>query len=154
MSGDALGAIGYAVDRARVIVGDQERAILHDVHVDRPPNVLVILEKASEKRLERLHGAVLVQLRDHYVAADLLRPVPGAVPRDEDGMVVCGWEHAAGVEAHAERRAVRAEQGDRLDELVTRPAPAELAVREIALVTVREAEMLADLGDAIELVLG
>src|SRR5713226_2041923 len=58
--GDALGAVGDAIDRARVIVRDQERAVLHDVHVHRPPNVLVILEEAGEKRLDRLHSAVLV----------------------------------------------------------------------------------------------
>jgi hypothetical protein len=49
---------------------------------------------------------------------------------------------------------MRAEQGNRLDELVARATPAKLAVREVTLMTVWKAEMLADLGDAVELVLG
>ena len=59
----------------------------------------------------------------------------------------------AGVEAHAERGRMRAELGDRLHELVAGAAPAHLAIGEVALVAIREAEMLAGLGDAVELVL-
>ena len=69
-------------------------------------------------------------------------------------LTVFSREHAARVEAHAERRTVRAEQGDGLDELIARVAPTDFAVREVPLVTVREAEMLASLGDTVELVLG
>ena len=60
----------------------------------------------------------------------------------------------AGVEAHAERGRMRAQQRDRLLELVARAPPAHLAIGEVALVAIREAEMLADLGDAVELVFG
>ena len=49
---------------------------------------------------------------------------------------------------------MRAEQRDRLLVIVARAPPAHLAIREIALVAIREAEMLADRGDAIELVFG
>src|SRR3989454_5705115 len=49
---------------------------------------------------------------------------------------------------------MRAHQSDRLLELVARATPAHLAIREGAVVAVREAEMLAGLGDAIELVFG
>jgi len=49
---------------------------------------------------------------------------------------------------------VRTQQGDRLLELVARAAPAHLAIREGALVTVWETEVLAHLGDAVEFVFG
>jgi hypothetical protein len=44
------------------------------------------------------------------------------------------------------------QQGDWLLELIARAAPALLTICEGALVTVRETEVLADLGDAVELV--
>jgi len=43
---------------------------------------------------------------------------------------------------------------DRFLELVARAAPAELAIREGALVAVWETEVLASLGDAVELIFG
>jgi hypothetical protein len=47
------------------------------LHVDRPPNICVVLEEAGEERLDRLHSAVLVQFCDHDVATDFLRLIPG-----------------------------------------------------------------------------
>jgi hypothetical protein len=44
-------------------------------------------------------------------------------------------------------------QGDRRGELGAGAAPANLAVREIALVTIGKAKMLANLGDTVELIL-
>src|SRR5262249_20716100 len=101
--GDPAAAVCYPIDCTSEVIRDQERAVLHHLHVDRPSDVFIVLEEAGEKGLHRLHRAVLVQLRDNDVAADLLRPVPGAVTRDEDGVTVFWREHAAGVETHAER---------------------------------------------------
>ena len=55
----ALLLVCHAVDCAGVVVRDQERAVLHDLHVDWPPAIFVVLEEASEKRLPRLHATVL-----------------------------------------------------------------------------------------------
>src|SRR2546428_331474 len=87
-SSDLGAAVGHAVDRADVIVRDEQRTIFHDLHVDRPAAVFVVLEETNEKRLLRFHRTVLVQLHDDDVAADLLRPVPGAIARDEDRILI------------------------------------------------------------------
>src|SRR4029434_7215408 len=47
---------------------------------------------------------------------------------------------------------MRAEKSNGLLELVAGATPAHLAIREVPLVAVREAEMLADLGDPVELI--
>src|SRR5215510_13210481 len=86
--GDLAAPVRHTVDRASVVVRDQERAVLHDLHVDRSPNIFVVLKETGKERFPRLHTTVLVQLRDDDVAADLLRPVPGAMARDEDRVTV------------------------------------------------------------------
>src|SRR5918993_76181 len=45
-------AIGHAVDRAVVVVGDEERAVLHDLDVDRTRHVAVVLDEAGEEGLD------------------------------------------------------------------------------------------------------
>src|SRR4029453_10521569 len=114
---------------------------------------LLSLDEAGEERLDGIHGPVRVELRHDDVAAGLLGAVPGPVPGDEDGVLVLGREHIAGVEAHAERRGVRTEEGCRRLELAAAMAPAELRVAEVALVAERIAEvLLAGRRDAVELV--
>ena len=137
MPGDAGGSVANAVDRPVEIVGHQQRAILEDLHVGRPSDVIVVLDEAREERLDQLHGPVLVELRHDDVAADLLAPVPGAVARDEDRVAIFGREHVAGIEPHAERGCMRAQQCDRLGELVARVAPPEFLIGNVALVTVQ-----------------
>src|SRR5205085_11545799 len=88
------------------------------------------------------------------VAAELLRAIPRAVARDEDRVLVLRREHAAGIEPHAERGRVRAGLEDRCGELAARAAPAEFRIWEIALIAERRTGVLAELGDAVELVLG
>src|SRR5215510_14074885 len=73
--------------------------------------------------------------------------------RQEYGVLVFRREHFPCVEAHAETGRVRAGQHDRWFELLARAPPAEFRIGEIALVAKRRAEMLAYLGDAVELVL-
>src|SRR4029077_17744405 len=81
-------------------------------------------------------------------------PVPRAVAGDEDLVAIFGRENGAGVEPHAERRGVRAHQRDRPYKFTAAMAPAEFGIGNIALIAIRRAEMLADLGDAVELVVG
>src|ERR1051325_11563276 len=69
ISGDLAVAVAYAVDRARVVVGHEQRAVLHNLHVYGPAGIFVVLEKAREKRLDRLYPAVLVEPRDDDLAA-------------------------------------------------------------------------------------
>src|ERR1700722_18383139 len=89
---------------------------------------------------------------DNDVTTELVGPIPGTMTRDDDLVLIARGEHLAGVEAHAERSRVRAHQADRRDELAARMAPAEFRIRNIALVAIGRAEALADLGDAVELV--
>src|SRR5881392_2278189 len=81
-------AVGDAIDRAVPVVGDQQRAILHLHHVDRPADILVVFQKAGDERLPRLHRAVLVQLDDDDVTALLVRFIPRTVARDDDRVLV------------------------------------------------------------------
>src|SRR5262245_21864174 len=73
--------------------------------------------------------------------------------RQEYGVLVFRREHFPCVEAHAETGRVRTGQHDRWFELLARASPAEFRIGEIALVAKRRAEMLAYLGDSVELVL-
>src|SRR5205085_11800999 len=86
------------------------------------------------------------------VAADLVRFVPGAVARDEDATAVLRGEHRAGIEAHAERGRMGSQLGNWRDEFAAGMAPAELVVRNGALVAVRISEVLAHFGYAVEFV--
>jgi hypothetical protein len=60
MSGDGCFAVADTIHCAVEVVGDQHRPVLKDYHVGRAANVIVILDKTSDERLDRLHGAVLV----------------------------------------------------------------------------------------------
>src|SRR5437667_4848862 len=68
--GDASAA-GHSIDGAVVIVGDQHRAVLHGKQVDRPPNIVVVLDETGDERLHRPEAAIAIQLDDHDVATDL-----------------------------------------------------------------------------------
>ena len=61
-------------------------------------------------------------------------------------------EHPAGVEAHAERGDVGTERLGRRGELVARAAGVEVGVADVVAVAEGEAEVLAGLGHAVELV--
>ncbi len=69
--------------------------------------------------------------------------VPRAAHRDEDVVLVLGREHLARVEAHADRRDVRAELERRRRELLARAVLAELGIERVALVAVGVAEVLS-----------
>src|SRR2546425_9679227 len=46
-AGDLGAAVGHTVNRAGMVVRDEQRAILHDLHVDRTADIFIILEKAG-----------------------------------------------------------------------------------------------------------
>src|SRR5829696_3885812 len=119
-------AMAHAVDRAVVVIRDEERAVLHHLHVDRARHIFVVLEEAGQEGLDRLHAAIRIELRDHDVAADLLGAVPRPVPGDEDRVLVLGREHVARVETHAEGSGMGAEQRDRRLVVVAGMTPAML----------------------------
>src|SRR5882724_3907947 len=153
LRGDLLLAVSDAPDGAVPVVGDQERSVLHLHHIDRPPDILVVFEEASDQRLDVLDRAVLVEMDGDNVTAELVGLVPGAVPGHDRDVLVALREHAAGIEPHAERGCVRPHQADGWREFAAGMAPAEFGIGDIALPAVRRAAVLTDLGDAIELVI-
>jgi hypothetical protein len=48
--GDLAAPVRHEVDRSSVVIRDQERAVLHDLHVDWSSNIFVVLEEADEER--------------------------------------------------------------------------------------------------------
>src|SRR5262245_20538586 len=153
--GRPLGAVAHPVDCAVVVVGDQQRAVLHDQHIGRPTDIVVVLEETGNERLHRPEGAVRLELHQYKITSDLGAAVPGAVARDDDLVAVGGREHGAGVEAHPQSPRVWAQQCERLGELIARAPPSELLVRDVALVAVGVAEIvLAGLSHSVEFVLG
>src|ERR1700730_14577187 len=118
-------AVGDAIDRAVPVVGDQDRAVLHLHHVDRPADILVVFQEAGDQGLHRLHLAVLVEMDDDDVTAELLAPVPRAMARDDDRVLETLREHAAGVEAHAQHSGMRSHEADRRGVVTAGFAPAE-----------------------------
>src|SRR5262249_24247666 len=91
--GHARVAVAHPVDGARVVGGDEQRAVLQDQGVDRPADIVVVLQEAGQERLPGLNRAVLVELHHDDVAADLLGLVPRAVAGDEDRVAVLLGEH-------------------------------------------------------------
>src|SRR5262245_41045142 len=150
----AAAVVADAVVPAGIVVGDQQRTVLHDFDVDRTPDIGVVLQEAGQERLPGFHAAVGVELRHDDVAADLGGLVPGAVARDEDRVAIRGREHAAGIEAHPERPGMWADQRDRRLEFAARAPPTELVVGHVTLMAIRVAEVLPGLGHPVELVVG
>src|SRR5262249_20837215 len=106
-SADPLQTVGQAIDGTIPVVRDQHRAVFHHLHVDWPADIFVVLQKAGDEGLDRLHRSVGVELRYDDVTTDLLGLVPRAVAYDEEGVVVFAREHVPRVETQAERRRMR-----------------------------------------------
>src|SRR5262249_58408158 len=71
-----LRTVADSIDRAVVIVGDQQRAVLHDQHIDRPPDIIVVLDEAGDEWLHRLEGAVRFERHQDNITPDLGSAVP------------------------------------------------------------------------------
>src|ERR1700733_12885568 len=152
LRGDFLLAVADAPDGAVPVVGDEDRAVLQLHDVDRTPDILVVLQEAGEQRFDVFDCAVLVEMSDSNVTAELDGPIPRTMTRDDDLVLVGSREHFAGIETHAERGCVRTHQADWRRELAAGVSPAEFGVGNIALPAIGGAEVLADLGDAVEFV--
>src|SRR5262245_34925774 len=143
--------VAHAIDRAGVIVRDQQRAVLHLPRVHRSAPDLIALQPAFGERLVLGHVA-LPQRHHHHAEADLLAAVPRAALREEDAVLVLGGEHRASVELDTVARDVRAGLQQRRGELPARPALAELRIRDVALMAVWIAEVQPLLGRHVETV--
>jgi hypothetical protein len=130
------------IDRAVIIVGDQHRAVRHVHDVDRPADVVVVLQEAGNERFLRFHSAVLVEIDDVDVTAKFVGLVPGAMPGDEDRVVILRRERASRIEAHAKRRHVRTKLRQWLGEFVAGVTPSELRILDVAAVAIGKAEII------------
>src|ERR1041385_7692907 len=142
-----------AIDRAGPVVGHQHRAVFRQHDVGGTAEIaLIALEPAFRKDL--LLRVLTVGTDDDALdpRALVFMPVPGAVLGDEDVVLVLGGELIAGIELHAERRDMGAEVQHRRGELRALMPHREFRIRQVALVAIRIAEMLADLVDHVELV--
>src|SRR6266542_5518840 len=143
--------VGDPVDRPRIVVRHEERAVLHLLRVDRAAPDLVALEPPLREDL--VLGRGTGPERDHHhPEADLLRPVPGAALGEKGAVLVLGREHRARVEVDAVSGHVRPRLEERRYELRARAPLAELWVEDIALVAVRVAEVQALLRCDVEAV--
>src|SRR3989442_919131 len=118
-----------AIDRARVVVGDQQRPVLHLPGVDRPAPDLVALQPALGERLVPRHVA-LPQRDHHHAEADLLGAVPRAALGKEHSVPVLRREHRARIELDAVAGHLRSRLDQRRRELAARAARVELRVRD------------------------
>src|SRR3954466_4872606 len=95
-------AVADAVDRARPIVGDEDRAILgEDDVVGAAEIALVTLDPAGGEHLLLRVLAVRADDHAHDASALVLVTIPGAMLGDQDVILVVGGELVAGVELHA-----------------------------------------------------
>src|SRR2546430_5805430 len=101
-------AVADLVDRARPVVGDQQRAVRRHQNIRGSAEiVLIALDPTRGEHLLLGHMlAVLVQDHADDTATLVLVAVPGAMLGDEDVVPVFGPELIAGVELHPERRHV------------------------------------------------
>jgi hypothetical protein len=136
---------------AILVLGDEERAVLRDEHVDGGAlgilAVSALLPAADD--IHRLAGArhtLLVDGHEHEAMAVLSI----AVERDDELVLVRRREHAAGVERHAERRDVTGQEQRRILVMRAVYTPAILGVGRAVVDAVGPAVVRA-LGDDVEL---
>src|SRR5688572_18893248 len=60
-------SVADAIDRAVPVIGDQQRAVLHHLDIDRPTDIFVVLDQPFQERLHRFVAALLVKIDDHDV---------------------------------------------------------------------------------------
>src|SRR5208337_4900820 len=103
-----LAVVPDPVDRAGLIIRDQERAIHRvDRHIGRAAPVLVVLDPAPGEGLLRDVLAIRVGLDADDPGAGVPELVPAAVLGEEDVVLELSREVVPGVELHPERRHVR-----------------------------------------------
>src|SRR6185295_3542189 len=131
------------VDQPGRIVRYRQGAVAEDLQVHGPSPGRFPLQPALRKCLMASDTTGRIQTNERNPVTGFPGPVPGTMLGNEDLVAVFGREHAAGVEAHAERGDVRAKFLRGRLELRAIAVAAEFRVGQIALVAVREAEMHA-----------
>src|SRR2546422_6148902 len=106
--------VGDPVDRPRIVIQHQERAVPHLLHVHRPAPDLVTLEPALGEHLVLRHvsGA---ESHHHDPEAELLGAVPGAALGEERAVLVLRRKHRARVEVDTVAGDVRDRKSTRLN---------------------------------------
>src|ERR1700730_14677739 len=84
-----LTRVGDPVDRAGVVVGDQERPVFHLLRVHGPAPDLLTLEPSITEHLDLRHIAAAERYY-HDPEADFFRPVPRAALGEEGAVLVLG----------------------------------------------------------------
>src|SRR3982751_5156296 len=99
-----LARIRDAVDRARVVVGHEQRAVLRRLDIDGPPAVGAgrLIQPALGEDFGLVRRTVRLERREQQARTDRRRAVPRAVLRGEEAALVFRRELLAGVERHAE----------------------------------------------------
>src|SRR5689334_8628547 len=143
-----------AVERAREVVGHEQRAVGQHGHVHRTSEILarLLVEPALGERLGGTGGrAVRLHGREHDPGAHRGRAVPGAVLGAEDAAAVLLREHALVVERHAQVGRVRHLLLLGEDHVRRRLLVLVLDGADVAAPVPREAEALAGRGDPVDL---
>src|SRR3984957_602784 len=100
-----LAVVPDPIDRAGLIIRDQERAIHRvDRHVSRAAPVLVVLDPTPSERLLRDVLAIRVGLDADDPGAGVHDLVPAAMLGEEDVVLELSREVVPGVELHPKRR--------------------------------------------------
>src|SRR2546425_8547879 len=134
--------VGDPIDRPRIVIRHQERAVAHLLHVHRPAPDLVTLEPALGEHLVLGHvsGA---ESHHHDPEADLLGAVPGAALGEERAVLVLCRKHRARVEVDTVAGHVRSRLEEGRRELAAAAPLAVLRIGDVALVAVWVPEVQA-----------
>src|SRR3981081_1373927 len=145
--------VADAIDRTGPVVSDEDRTVLVQNDIGWTAEItLITFEPAGCEHILLGILAIGTDGDTHDPRALIFMPVPRAVFGNQDAVLVLGGKLAAGVELHAERSHVGAELQHRRGELRTFVTHRELWIRQVALMAVRIAEVLAELRDHVELV--
>src|SRR5436190_5174945 len=142
-----------AVDGAGPVVGDEYRTILGENDIGRTAEIILVALKPARCE-DFLLGVLAIGIDDHAFDPRTLVfvPIPGSVFGNQDVVLVFGGELVAGIEFHPERSDVGAEIEHRRGEFRTLMTHRKRWIRQVALVAIGIAEMLARLRDHVELV--
>src|SRR6266850_6203762 len=141
---EVLLLVADAIDRTGPVVSDEDRTVLVQDDIGRAAEIaLVAFEPAGREHLLLGIPAVGPDGDTHDTGTLIFMPIPRAVFGDQDAVLVLGGKLAAGVELHAERSHMRTEIEHGRREFRTFVTHRELRIRQVALVAIRVAEVLA-----------
>src|SRR5882762_201149 len=141
---EVLLLVADAIDRTGPVVSDENGTVLVQDDIGRAAEIaLVAFEPAGREHVLLRILAVGPDGDPHDPGALIFMPVPRAVFGDQDTVLVLGGKLAAGIELHAERSHMRTEIEHGRREFRTFVTHRELRIRQVALVAIRIAEVLA-----------